>query len=91
MRIREMREARGITNAELARRCRVKPASVCQWESGKSNPTADKLPVIAAMLECAIGDLYEPDELRAVSEAAAAQVREKAAYDAKALSEEGTE
>lgn len=91
MRIREMREASGITNAELARSCRVRPVSVCQWESGEANPLASKLPMIAAVLGCEIRDLYEPDELRAASEAAAARVREKAAADAKALSEEGTE
>lgn len=91
MRIRELRFSCGIAAAELARRCHVSPAAVCQWESGKKLPRPEKLPLIAALLSCEVGDLYEPDELKQASEEAIARIHEKAVADAKRLSEEGAE
>lgn len=91
MRIREVREASGVSCTELSRRCGVTRTSEWQWEVGKAFPTADKLPLIAATLGCEVNDLFDPEELRAASEAAAARVREKAAADAKAMMEEGEE
>lgn len=37
MRIRELRERRGISQSELARRMGVKHPSVVQWETGKAD------------------------------------------------------
>ena len=48
-------------------------------------PSADKLPVLAAMLDCEVGDLYDDETLRAASEAARAAVAAKGAADARAL------
>ena len=59
MRIRELRERLGISQSELARRMGVKHTFVIQWETGKAMPAAAKLPKLAAILEVAIGDLYE--------------------------------
>jgi transcriptional regulator with XRE-family HTH domain len=36
------------------------------WESGSVNPTADKLPAIAALYGCSIDELYEPQEQEAI-------------------------
>lgn len=80
-----------MTGAALARACGVAGAAVCYWESGDNQPTADKLPLIAAALECEVGDLYEPDELRRASDAAAARIHARAVADAKKLCEEGEE
>lgn len=74
-----------MSQLELAQRVGVSEVAVCLWESGKSNPTADKLPTIAAVLECEIEDLYDDETLRAASEAARASVAAKAAADAQAL------
>lgn len=89
MRIRELRQARGMTGAALARACGVSDVAVCNWEYNRIRPSAEKLPTIAAVLECEVSELYSEDELRAASEAASERVRRKAAADAKKLSEEG--
>ena len=78
-RIRELREARGLSQHGLARRLGVTKMAVSRWESGAAMPTADKLPTIAALLECEVNDLYDDEALRAASEAA------KGAADARAL------
>ena len=82
MRIRELRERRGLTGTELAR---MTLPAVIGWENGSKTPTTDKLPTIAAVLECEIGDLYDDETLRAASEAARAAVAAKGAADARAL------
>ena len=85
MRIRELRERRGLTGTELARMTGVTPPAVIGWENGLVAPSADKLPVLAAMLDCEVGDLYDDETLRAASEAARAAVAAKGAADARAL------
>lgn len=59
MNIRTLRKARGMTLTEFACRCDVSIASARQWEVGISFPSADKLPIIAAILGCTIDDLYD--------------------------------
>ena len=80
-RIRELREARGVSQYGLARRLGVTKMAVSRWESGAAMPTADKLPTIAALLECEVNDLYDDETLRAARAAVAA----KGAADARAL------
>ena len=60
MRIRELRERRGLTGTELARMTGVTLPAVIGWENGSKTPTTDKLPTIAAVLECEVGDLTTP-------------------------------
>ena len=74
-----------MTRYELAQAAEVSYQAVAQWENGVMVPSADKLPTIAAVLECEIEDLYDGETLRQVSEAAERRVREKAAADARAL------
>lgn len=59
MNIKSLRTARGMTLAELARRCGVTLVAVHQWEAGTTFPSADKLPMIANSLGCKIDDLYD--------------------------------
>ena len=59
MRIRPIREALGLTQRELAGRVGVAHTQVCKWESGRTFPSADKLPVLAAALCATIDELYE--------------------------------
>lgn len=84
-RIRELREARGVSRRELAQTADVSYQAVAQWEAGTVIPAADKLPTIAALLECEVNDLYDDETLRAASEAARAAVAAKGAADARAL------
>ena len=76
-RIRELREARGVSQYGLARRLGVTKMAVSRWESGAAMPTADKLPTIAALLECEVNDLYDDETLRAASEAARAKAAKR--------------
>lgn len=74
-----------MTRYELAEAANVSYQSVAQWENGVVAPSADKLPVLAAMLDCEVGALYDDEALRAASEAARAAVAVKGAADARAL------
>lgn len=75
MRIKELREARGIQAKALAEACGVTQSAVCHWEANDVQPSTEKLPVIAAMLGVQIGDLYEARELRAASDASLDRIR----------------
>ena len=74
-----------MTVTELARRTGVTPAAVVQWENGTVVPATGKLPVIAAVLECEVGELYDAEVLREAGEAARAAVAKRAAADAQKL------
>ena len=56
--IRERREALGLTVTQLADRMDVTPGAVSQWESGLNVPGTQKLPRLAAVLQCTIDDLF---------------------------------
>ena len=74
-----------MTRYELAQAVEVSYQAVAQWENGVMVPSADKLPTIAALLDCEVNDLYDDETLRAASEAARAAVAAKGAADARAL------
>lgn len=50
-----------MTQGELARMIGVSAPAIAQWERGDTNPSADKLPAIAAALGCTIDDLFKHD------------------------------
>ncbi len=58
MRIRELREAAGLSQADVMRAMNVDSAAVCRWESGKVCPRASKLPALADLFHCTIDALY---------------------------------
>ena len=60
MRIKEMRIAAGLTQAELAAKINVNQTAVSQWERGTALPSCDKLPEIAEALGCTIDELFIP-------------------------------
>lgn len=68
MRIRELREAAGLTQSALALRVGVSRQAVNQWESGINWPSAQLLPRLAFALGCQVSDLFEPTELAEVSD-----------------------
>ena len=70
MRIRELREAAGLTQTALALRVGVSKQAVSQWEFGTTWPSAELLPRIAFALGCRIGDLYEEEVQNGPREAA---------------------
>lgn len=58
MRIKELREAAGLTQAEVARVMGVDPAAVARWDTGQLLPRAAKLPRLADLFGCTIDALY---------------------------------
>ena len=58
VRIRELREQRGLIRAQVAEALGVTEMAVYKWETGKGYPSADKLPLLAEVLHCTIDALY---------------------------------
>lgn len=64
-RIKELRQARGLTQAQLAFRLDLKsPSTVTMWETGARRPPSTLLPSIAYALQCSLADLYTETEAR---------------------------
>lgn len=61
MRIKEIREAAGLTRIQVADRLGVTVVAVRKWETGLAMPNAYKLPVLADLLGCSIDALYGRD------------------------------
>ena len=58
LKIKFLREKAGLKQHELASKLGIGQSTVAMWESGKANPTVDKLPELARILGCAISDLF---------------------------------
>lgn len=61
MRIKEQREAIGLTRMQVAERLGISKVAVRKWEVGLAMPNADKLPALADLLGCSIDTLYGRD------------------------------
>lgn len=59
MNLREKRLSANLTQEQLAKRLGVQRTTVTMWETGETMPRTDKLPEIAKILNCNIGDLFE--------------------------------
>lgn len=55
----EIRDKRGLKDADVARLAQVSPATLSEWRSGKYIPKIDNLRKVAAVLDCTIDDLVE--------------------------------
>ena len=60
--LRRLREKAGLTQAALAEALGVRPQAVGKWERGAGYPRAELLPVLARLLGCEIGELFEKKE-----------------------------
>lgn len=58
MRIRELREAKGLSQSELARIIGVSHVTINHWEAGVKQPLARRLPTLASVLGVDINDLF---------------------------------
>lgn len=58
MRIREIREARGMTQQQLAEGMGVVRSAIANWEAGISSPRSDMLTQLADSLHCTIDELF---------------------------------
>ena len=61
-RLRELRDARGWSQGELAERLEVSRQTVNALETGKYDPSLPLAFRLAATFDCTIEDLFFPDE-----------------------------
>jgi transcriptional regulator with XRE-family HTH domain len=59
-RLRELREAAGLSQAQLARHTGVSRNAVSQWESGQTHPSTNRLALLAGALKVPIDELMAP-------------------------------
>ena len=55
--IKEARERKGLSQAELAEKLGVHQTSIAAWENSKWGPVARRLPDMAKILDCSIEEL----------------------------------
>lgn len=60
MRIRELREAAGLTQKQLAEYMGVMQSAISSWENETYLPKVRQLPLLAAVLGVSISDLFVP-------------------------------
>lgn len=60
-RLKRLRTATRLSQAKVARALGIAPASVAQWEIGRSKPSLDRLPTIAALYGVSLEELCGPD------------------------------
>lgn len=60
--IKDYRIKKGFSQAKLAELMDTTQAAVAMWESGARMPRTDKLPKLAEVLGCSVGDLFEKPE-----------------------------
>ena len=70
MKIRELRQARGLSQARVAEDVGVSKPSVCKWETGVSVPRTELLPLLARVLDCSIDELFGGEQKDTQGEAA---------------------
>lgn len=58
-RIKYYREKNIFSQADIAERIGGSQQAVSKWETGKSMPRADKLSLLAKLLNCSIDDLFK--------------------------------
>lgn len=59
--IEQLRKRAGLSQVELAKALNITQGAVSQWENGISVPSSEKLPEIAKILGCEIGELFEKE------------------------------
>ena len=63
MKIKELREAMGMTQAELARAVKASKPTVCMWESGTRRPGLDYLLALADVFGCPVDVILGRDRM----------------------------
>ena len=67
--VKQVREAKGMSQVELARLSNIKQQSISLIETGVSrNPGIETLNALAVALGCTVTDLYRPDPVEGGAE-----------------------
>lgn len=67
LKIKELREASGLTIADVARTMQVDYAAAHRWDTGEKLPRIEKLPALADLFGCTIDALFGREPPRAAS------------------------
>ena len=73
--LRDIRTAKGITQKQLAKACKLSPQCISALETGRNNPTASSLAIIANVLQVDFTELLEASELQFTEEERALGLR----------------
>jgi transcriptional regulator with XRE-family HTH domain len=60
-RLARLRRAAGLTQREVATAVGIKPSSVAQWETGRSRPDLERLPILAKLYRVTLEELCGSD------------------------------
>ena len=58
LRIKELRQKKGMSQTDLAKAMNISPVAVSRWELGFTLPTTDKLPQLAMLLGVDVSALF---------------------------------
>ena len=58
LRIKELRQKKGMCQTDLAKAMNISPVAVSRWELGFTLPTTDKLPQLAMLLGVDVSALF---------------------------------
>mgnify|MGYP004543718735 CR=1 FL=1 len=61
MGLKNAREKAGLTQQQTADAMGKTQAAVCQWETGRTAPTAAQLPKLAELYGCTVDELLKED------------------------------
>lgn len=61
LKLRELREAKGLNQRRVAAELGITPSAVAQWELGQKNPTMRNLIALADLLGCTTDQLLGRD------------------------------
>ncbi len=67
--IKEIRLRRKISRRELSEKLKVSQQAISKWELNLADPKWAQAPLIADVLGCAVGDLFQPVSIIAQQEA----------------------
>ena len=57
MKLKQLREAAQMTQAEVAARLRIDRSAIAHWEQGRNGPNKRILPRVAELYRCSVEDL----------------------------------
>lgn len=62
LKIKQLREEKGLLQEELSSNLGVSRSTVSMWETGKAYPRGETLVKLAAALGCTIDELFEQEQ-----------------------------
>lgn len=61
LKLRELREAKGLSQRSVAAEINVSPSAVAQWELGQNDPSMKNIHALADLLDCTTDRLLGRD------------------------------